>query len=229
MLSTGDLPGASHLHAEAGLAHELTLLLERRMSGLWPLGVVKAAVTLWLITVSVWDVLRRRIPNGLVLPVMFSAFLWQLYFSITNRSSDVLFVLVSWFIIFMLWRMSVFGGGDAKLLMGLFAMFPNQRFLLVLCLGMLAITIPLLLYKIGRALWSRMARSRQAAGKTPSPEQKPVYTGGGFAEWFARLPVAMHTVRARISWPTREALQSKGKPFAWVFALPGVVYTWWFL
>ena len=43
------------------------------MSGEWLDLTVRVLVTVWLIVISVWDRLQRRVPNALVLPAMFGA------------------------------------------------------------------------------------------------------------------------------------------------------------
>ena len=120
----------------------------------WSGLAFKIVVTLWLVAVSVWDRLERRVPNWLVLPVMGAAFMWRVYTSIIQASAnDIFSVLLAWLVIFTIWRANVFGGGDAKLLMGLFALFPTMRFLILLSLVVVVVSAPLVVYR-------RIVRSR---------------------------------------------------------------------
>ena len=49
------------------------------MSDSWSIVAFRVALTLWLVTVSVWDHLHRRVPNWLVLPVMAGALGFRIY------------------------------------------------------------------------------------------------------------------------------------------------------
>lgn len=163
----------------------------------WWIIVFKIVVTLWLGVVSIWDLRERRIPNGLVMPVMLAALCWRIYASAAHRTLDIAFVLIAWVIVFLLWQIGVWGGGDAKLLMGLLAMFPTQSFLLLFCLCVLAVTLPLLLAKIAVSLWRRFKQGAPSSGE----ERESI-------------------------WPSRDRLRNKGRAYAWAFALPGVIYVW---
>ena len=166
----------------------------------WVSLALKGAITLWLIVVSVWDRAERRVPNGLVLPAMLGALLWQVYASIAGKyetgSPPIMFVLVAWVVLFVLWQAHVFGGGDAKLLMALFAMFPTTQFLLVFAVVVLAVTLPLVVLRVARTglrhTW-RNLQERIASGQV---------------------------------LPTAEDLRTQGRPHCWSLALPGVIYLW---
>jgi len=163
----------------------------------WLVIVFKVVGTLWLGVVSIWDLRERRIPNWLVMPVMLVALGWQIYSSAAHHTRDVVFVLVAWVVVFLLWQVGVWGGGDAKLLMGLMAMFPTQSFLLLFCLCVRAVTLPVLLVKVAVGLWRRLRHEANSPGEP----------------------------RERI-WPSRDKLRDKGRAYAWAFALPGVIYVW---
>jgi Flp pilus assembly protein protease CpaA len=165
----------------------------------WLPIALKVAITLWLIMVSVWDRLTRRVPNWLVLPVMLAALVWQAYLQITGRAYDLLFAVTAWVVLFMLWRAHVFGGGDAKFLMALFAMFPKMQFLILFCIVVLATRVPMLVVKYARmglpSLWRSLRRQ-------PGDPQL---------------------------LPTAERLVAEGQQHCWALALPGVIYLWWVL
>lgn len=221
----------------------------------WLPLAVKVVLTLWFATVAVWDRLMRRVPNGLVLPVMFGALAWQFFGWLRGASrgvlvawtltvlllcivvglmalaerfgwqrsrlnrfaiavllvvaagqflswvgrapSEVIFVLVSWFVLFMMWRVHIFGGGDTKLLMALFALFPTIRFFILFALVKLIVSIPLLVLK---------------------------YVRQGIPNL---LPSTRHRIQLSGALPTAEKLQTQGQPNCWTLVLPGVIYLWW--
>ena len=166
------------------------------MSAQWLDLGLKTAGTLWLITVSIWDHREGRVRNWLVLPVMLGALLWRLYASTVRRTNGLPFVAVSWIALFLMWRVHIFGGGDSKLLMALFALFPTVRFLILLSVVKVIVSVPLLVSKYARVAPGeliRRIRSRVAQACT--------------------LPMA-------------EELRAKGRPLCWTYALPGVLYLW---
>ena len=166
------------------------------MSNQWLELAFRVIITLWLVAVAVWDSIARRIPNWLVLPVALLALGWQVYGAIRGNPDSLIFALGAWVVLYTMWRAHVFGGGDAKFLMALFAMFPTAQFLLLFSLVVLAVSIPIIVVK---HVLPRLSRaSRKASFRTP--EQRLL--------------------------PTTEALCTRGQPFSWTFALPGVLYLW---
>lgn len=153
--------------------------------------LVKLLITAWLAAVAVWDWRTGRIPNGLSLPVMGLAGALQLY-------QGRWYVLVIWALLYLIWRVHIIGGGDAKLLMGLFALFPTWRFTLLFGILVLAVSVPLLVLQH----WDR------------SP--------------FEVVRSIFKTLGSGNPLPSREDLEAHGRRFAWTFCLPGVVYLWWF-
>jgi|YNPNPStandDraft_1061719.scaffolds.fasta_scaffold61260_3 Flp pilus assembly protein protease CpaA len=165
------------------------------MSYQWLELAFKVLVTLWLVTVAVWDFLTRRIPNWLVLPVMLPALCWQVYRAIQRAPDGLLFALGTWAVLYTMWRAHVFGGGDAKFLMALFALFPTAQFLLLFSLVVLAVSIPIIVIQY------------------VSPRLRGV-------------PDADRSASERSVLPSAERLRTRGQPFSWTFALPGVLYLW---
>jgi Flp pilus assembly protein protease CpaA len=180
----------------------------------------KLAITAWLGMAAFWDLRTARIPNQLTFPAMaatggFRLFqgLWCLFPLLTAHggnpaSSDygclegnrqgignLLFTLIAWAMIFGGWKLNIMGGGDAKLNMVLFALFPTYSFTLTFCLVALATLLPLLVLQY----WGK----------------HPLDASGEMA---FRLRTGL--------FPTREELERKGKQYAWVFCLPGVIYLW---
>jgi len=188
---------------------------------------LRIAATVWLVAVSAVDLLYQRIPNWLVMPIMFGGLVWRIYHSAVQHSPGIFFTLVSWVIIFMLWRIHVFGGGDAKLLMGLLALFPDKRLLFLICVCVVLVAIPLILYRVVRGFRTGPAEPEEKKAEV-TPEEDASEEGKRDPFFRASsLAALVSTWKTRIPWPTRERLETKGKPFAWVFALPGVVYVWW--
>jgi Flp pilus assembly protein protease CpaA len=105
-------------------------------------------------------------------------------------------LLLAWLLIFVLWMLHFVGGGDAKFLMGLYALFPSMEFTAVLALVLLVLIVPLLLLE----LW------RRPASESVTAAWRRVATGQVL--------------------PTEQDLQERGRRYAWTFAVPGLVYTW---
>lgn len=157
------------------------------------LGIlVRVGLTLWLLAAALSDIRTGRIPNWMTLPVMAVVGFYQLIF---NR---LWIIPIIWVVIFILWELNFMMAGDAKLLMGLFAMFPTLEFTVVLIVGGLIELIPLLILRYGRqplasTFWSFAVR-----------------------------------VQNRDFLPTRAELVRDGKRLAWVFCFPAIAYIWWF-
>jgi len=81
------------------------------------------ALALWM------DLRTGAIPNWLTLPFMAAGLIWQF----SQRGLWALWVLAIWWGLFVGWMLRFYGGGDAKLLMGLFAFWPDLRFFWALC------------------------------------------------------------------------------------------------
>ena len=160
---------------------------------------LKAAATLWLAAISIWDRRHRRVPNSLVLPVLGGALVWRIYEAIAHRSDRILFIIVAWIVLFMMWRLHILGGGDAKFLMAMLALFPTTPFLVLLSLTVLLVRTPLLIIKYARR-------------------------GGR-----ETVHALRRRLRDGALLPTAEELQTEGRPHCWTYALAGVIYLWWVL
>jgi len=110
--------------------------------------------------------------------------------------SNPLFMVVAWGFCFALWELHVMGGGDAKTLMGLVALFPSTEFAVFIAAAVLVLSLPLLLLKL----------RRKGMGSIPQTLR-------------GRL-------RRRPFLPTQKELEEQGRPYAWTFCLPGVIYLW---
>ena len=150
---------------------------------------LKIILSAWMLSAAVWDARRARIPNWLTLPAMLAAAGYRIY---EGRWQ----FLMSWLFIFLLWRANVVGGGDAKLLMGLFALFPEPLFLLVF--AVLGLVARILL--VARKYW----------GRKPSE----------------LLASASGRLRTGRFMPSHDELRTQGRSYAWTYCLPGVIYLW---
>jgi len=155
-----------------------------------PALTIRLVLTCWLVAAAVWDWRRGIIPNWLTLPVMLAVGGMRLYQGQPQ-------VLAIWVVLYLIWRMNIMGGGDAKLLMGLFALFPTYEFaLLFLVLVLIALTPVLIVRHWGKRLGDLVVG-------------------------------VVSRIRLGHLLPTQEELRTQGKQYAWVFCLPGVIYLWW--
>ena len=151
---------------------------------------IRLALTAWLVAVAVWDWRRAIIPNWLTLPVMLATGGVRLY-------QGHLHVLAIWVLLYLIWRMNIVGGGDAKLLMGLFALFPTYEFALLFAVLLLAVYVPMIIARH----WGKRPIDLAAA--------------------------VLDRIRQGYLLPTREELEAKGQQHAWSYCLSGAIYLWW--
>ena len=82
--------------------------------------------------------------------------------------------LAFWFVIFLLWSFHFYGGGDAKLLMGLFGLMPDVQLLWIVCIVLVVTGIPVLALKYWhtppRALASNLSQRVQSGALLPTDE-----------------------------------------------------------
>lgn len=156
--------------------------------------VAQLALVIWMVTVAAIDHRQGRVPNGLTAPVMFGMGAFRLYEALRGEHVRLLLIVV-WALLFGLWLLHFLGGGDAKFLMALFALFPSMEFVAVLALILLVVMVPIV-------LWG-------ARGSSPR--------------------AALRALRDRVVTmqvlPTEAELRTRGRRYAWTFALPGIVYT----
>ena len=107
------------------------------------------------------------------------------------------YILAVWVVLFLVWKVNIVGGGDAKLLMGLFTLFPTDKFALLFGGIALVVTIPAILIRH----W----------GKEP----------------FHLVQDVVRRFSAGKVLPTKEELEQQGQRYAWSFCLAGLVYAWW--
>ena len=177
--------------------------------------MLKLALTLWLAAIALRDLRTSRIPNALTLPVMLGVGAFRLAQTLhallpasirpdlpaalagpTLALARPAMVWLSWVVIFGLWAANVMRGGDAKLLMALFAIWPTPEFLFWFAVLVVALGLPAL-------AWSHR---RQSAGALVASATQRLLTG-------------------RVL-PSAEDLQKHGRPYAWLFCVAGAIYLW---
>ncbi len=158
----------------------------------WKL-VVQVALVVWMAAVAVVDHRQGRVPNALTAPVMLGMGGYRVFEAIGGEYVRLLLFAV-WAILFGLWGLHFMGGGDAKFLMALFALFPYMEFVGVLALILLVEMVPILVFGALRSAPRSALR--------------------GLRDRLVTMQVL----------PTEAELLSRGRRYAWTFAVPGIVY-----
>jgi hypothetical protein len=130
---------------------------------------------------------------------------WQFYkvALAVQPLGDVLVVLLFWVVLVVLCAANLYGGGDAKVLMVLFGLWPRLDFLLVEVGISLLISVPLLIRKYWGKRWPEMLEN---SGKALWQKREG---GDPFDSPFDSAQDA-----------------AQGRPFGAVYALGGIVFTW---
>lgn len=97
------------------------------------------------IGIALHDLRTRRVPNLVTYPLMAVGILRAMFLRDPG-------VLAYWGVLWLLWTARFMGGGDAKLLMGLFGLFPDMQMTWLVSASVLVTGIPFLIYKHRRAL-----------------------------------------------------------------------------
>jgi len=180
----------------------------------------RLVVTVWLFAIAYSDWRSSIIPNRLTFPaiVLFGGWrlvwgAWQLLgvlvpalavasgdwahrASAAQAGNALQFMLVAWVICLALWWLHVIGGGDAKTLMAMLALFARPDFVTFLSLAVIALGLPVVLLK--------------QRGKCLRDIPAAVFG------WF----------KTGHLFPSERQLAEEGRPYVWLFCLPGVVYLW---
>ncbi|TAK36108.1 MAG: prepilin peptidase [Chloroflexota bacterium] len=126
-----------------------------------------AMLSAYLAMAAAWDFKRGLVPNWLTVSGMAAAGGWQLYQGHWQ-------FLEAWAVIFALWMLRFFGGGDDKLMMVLFALYPSVDFLVFFSWVALAATLPQIVLKHRRTSivsLGRRLKLRLATGIFPGEEE----------------------------------------------------------
>jgi len=103
------------------------------------------------VQISVNDFKTRLVPNAITYPLMLIGIVRAIAFR------DGMFLLY-WAVLFTLWTVRFMGGGDAKLLMGLFGLYPDFQFVWIVAASILITGLPYLAYKYRRE-WRTIPRA----------------------------------------------------------------------
>ena len=116
-----------------------------------PFPIAFAGMNALFIWISINDFKTRRVPNVVTYPLMLVGIVRSVAFC------DGIFLLY-WIVFFTLWTTRFMGGGDAKLLMGLFGLFPGFQLAWLVALSILVTGLPYLAYKY-RHQWRTIPRA----------------------------------------------------------------------
>lgn len=105
-----------------------------------PFPAALAGMNALFVWISWNDFKTRRVPNAVTYPLMAAGIVRAMVLR------DGIFLLY-WVLFFSLWTMRFMGGGDAKLLMGLFGLFPDFQLAWLVAASILATGLPYLAYK----------------------------------------------------------------------------------
>ena len=106
------------------------------------------ALCVWI---SLVDFRIHRVPNWITYPLMLAG----LVRAITLVDAAV---LLYWIVLFSLWQIRFMGGGDAKLLMGFFGLFPDFQLAWFMAVSILVTGLPYLVFKY-RHQWRSIPRA----------------------------------------------------------------------
>lgn len=160
--------------------------MSQSMSNWFSLGL-----SAYLLLAAAWDLRTLQVPNWLTLPAMAGVLVWRL------AHVDVSF-LPFWAACLLSWYVHALGGGDVKLLMVLFGLFPEVELVYSFLMGA-GVILTLLV------LWRR-ARSRK------------------LRTFFVSLGNRILTFDI---FPSDKPLQEQGEPFTFVISFVGILYAWW--
>ena len=164
---------------------------------------VRFAIIGWMIWISVLDMRSGIIPNRITGPIMLGFGGFQITYglmtylvpTLDGDGHRIFGLLIAFAVIFGLWMLHFIGGGDAKFLMAMFALFPTMGFVSILAFILLILTVVLLIVN----MW----------GTSPAAIARQAWT---------------RIITGQVL-PTRQELDERGKRYAWTFAVPGIVYT----
>ncbi len=108
-----------------------------------PIWIPMAGMNALLFGIAVKDFQEQRIPNLVTYPLMFAGIVRAYILQ------DATFLLF-WFVLWLAWETHFMGAGDAKLLMGLFALWPDMQLASVIGVSVLLTGIPYLVVKYRR-------------------------------------------------------------------------------
>ena len=145
--------------------------------------------SVFLLLAAALDLRYKRVSLALTLPVMGYALWYQL-----TQGGQVGGLLIAWGAAFLLWQLKLYGGGDAKVLMALFGLYPDMSLLWAVTGAALAVSLPWLAFKYRRRWLNAIGRA------------------------------AALTVTGSVLPHSRLAHRKSGIPVVWVYALGWFVW-----
>lgn len=178
-----------------------------------PLGFLDVRAFLFvavLLAAGIWDLRTGRVPAEITLPLMAAAILRGLLLQ------DLTFLL-AWGMLIAIYLLHILGGGDSKLLMGLFGLFPSVTFYYAFAVFWVVTHYPLLLYwrlrtSSGRArlkhfgLWMLLQSLHFLAGQVTRERVRGLLT------------------ELSETWPSDDDLSCKGLRMAITISSGGILY-----
>jgi len=168
----------------------------------------RVLITVWLVAISLRDTRHGIILNRMTGPIFLGVGVFQIVYSAAVLSTTSalpgepawwvrpIFILVGFAVCFGLWMLHFIGGGDAKFLMALLALFPHSEFILLMAVVLLVVTSALFAVDVARTGIMTKLRALRARALTGE------------------------------LLPTEAELSEHGKPLAWTYALPAAIYVW---
>lgn len=162
------------------------------ISGLALSILIRILLSGYFVLASLWDlsIQRGRVPNWLTLPPLAFVGIGRLY----QRRWEV---LISWTVLFLIWRFHLFGGGDAKLLMMEGALFPTCEFAVLSALSILLVAGSVLIVRSWRK-GELLALGRRLAAR------------------FITLQL----------FPSEEEFRTEAEPSTYLFCIGPMLYAW---
>ena len=115
------------------------------------LRIAFVGIAALFVQISVNDFKTRLVPNTITYPLMLIGIVRAIAFR------DGIFLLY-WAVFFTLWTVRFMGGGDAKLLMGLFGLYPDFQLVWFVAASIIVTGLPYLAYKYRRE-WRTIPRA----------------------------------------------------------------------
>ncbi len=115
--------------------------------------IMRIGLSILLVGLASYDLYRAHVPNVVVMPLMVAVIPLVAVRLLTSEMiwGQVLLIIITWLICFGLWWMHTVGAGDAKLVMTLVGIFPDNRLLLAILLSLLLGSLATLIVRSGRA------------------------------------------------------------------------------
>ena len=178
-----------------------------------PLGFMDVRAVLLaaiLFVAGICDLQTGRVPAEITYPLMLAAIVRAILLN------DVSFLL-AWGMLIAIYLLHILGGGDSKLLMGLFGLFPSVMFYYAFAMFWVVTHYPLLLYWRLRAPSGR-ARCKQL-GLWILLQPLHFLAGQMTRERMANLLTELSE-----TWPSDDDLSRKGLRMAITISLGGILY-----